>query len=248
MCTQAFKLRVESLGNFLWEAGDPELNKLKRYLYEKTDSCHEIVQLGWQKHGFFAWANGIYNGDFTATDKHGIVDHHGKKYYLPALSDIYEKEDTLFMNERRFTHTPKSNIGMYDYCSKLITVFGPNAKIAVSFYLATLYRDILVKKFNFFPILNLFGPKGAGKTELAVSIMAFFGRQAKGPNINNTSKAALADHVAQVSNACVHIDEYKNSIDYEKIEFLKGLWDCTGRTRMNMDKDKKRKPQLWIVG
>lgn len=237
---QAFRCSVESEGNFVWCAGESELIKLKKYLYEKTDICNEIVQLGWQKQGFYAWANGIFNGEFTQIDSHGIVDHSGKKYYLPALSDIYEHEDTLFMSERRFIHQAKNNISLYDYSSRLITVFGVNAKIAISFYLATLYRDIIVRRFNFFPILNLFGPKGAGKTELAVSIMAFFGRQAKGPNINNTSKASLADHVAQVSNACVHIDEYKNNIDYEKIEFLKGLWDCTGRTRMNMDKDKKK--------
>lgn len=236
----AFRLRIESLGNFLWKAGEPELGKLKSYLYGNTDTCFEITQLGWQKQGFFAWANGIFNGEFSPIDSHGIVNHSGKKFYLPALSDIYENEDTLFMSERRFVHLPKNNISFYDYASRLISVFGPNAKIAIAFYLATLYRDIIVKRFNFFPILNLFGPKGAGKTELAVSIMAFFGRQAKGPNINNTTKASLADHVAQVSNACVHIDEYKNNIEYEKIEFMKGLWDGTGRTRMNMDKDKKK--------
>ena len=38
----------------------------------------------------------------------------------------------------------------------------------------------------------------------------------------------------------VHIDEYKNNIDPVKIEFLKGLYDGTGRSRMNMDLDKKR--------
>ena len=222
---QGFKLRVESLGNFLWDGTEAEFNRLKRFLYEKTDSCFEITQLGWQKHGFFAWANGIFNGEFSPTDAHGIVDYSKKKYYLPALSDIYAREDTLFMSERKFIHMTKSNINFHDYCQKLITVFGPNAKIAIAFYLSTLYRDIIVRKFNFYPVLNLFGPKGAGKTELAVSIMAFFGRQSKGPNINNTSKASLADHVAQVSNACVHIDEYKNNIDFEKIEFLKGLWD-----------------------
>ena len=38
----------------------------------------------------------------------------------------------------------------------------------------------------------------------------------------------------------MHIDEFKNTIDIDKREFLKGLWDGTGRNRMNMDKDKKR--------
>ena len=46
--------------------------------------------------------------------------------------------------------------------------------------------------------------------------------------------------MAQCANALVHIDEYKNSIDLDKREFLKGLWDGTGRSRMNMDRDKKR--------
>ncbi len=54
-----FKECIESLGNFLWEVTDTELNKLKRYLYEETQSCVEITQLGWQKQGFFAWGNGI---------------------------------------------------------------------------------------------------------------------------------------------------------------------------------------------
>ena len=46
--------------------------------------------------------------------------------------------------------------------------------------------------------------------------------------------------MAQSANALAHIDEYKNDIDPKMIEFLKGLWDGTGRTRMNMDLDKKK--------
>ena len=56
----------------------------------------------------------------------------------------------------------------------------------------------------------------------------------------NSTLPALADAVAQCANALVHIDEFKNTIDIDKREFLKGLWDGTGRNRMNMDKDKKR--------
>ncbi len=38
----------------------------------------------------------------------------------------------------------------------------------------------------------------------------------------------------------MHLDEYKNNLDLERREFLKGLWDGAGRSRMNMDNDKKR--------
>ncbi|MEI6436653.1 MAG: DNA primase [Bacteroidota bacterium] len=49
----SFKLRIESLGNFLFDATETELSKLKRILREKTESCFEIVQLVWQKNGLF---------------------------------------------------------------------------------------------------------------------------------------------------------------------------------------------------
>ncbi|MFA6128831.1 MAG: DNA primase [Bacteroidales bacterium] len=235
-----FKEAVESLGNFLWEVSDVELNKLKRYLYQETKSCLEITQLGWHKDGFYSWGNGIYNGSFTPIDVNGIVTHDEVNYYLPAFSSIWEKELTHYVSERQFIHRTENKVTLLDYSSRLITVFGDNAAIALCFLFASLFRDVIIRKFNFFPILDLFGPKGAGKTELAVSIMSFFGKLGKGPNINNTSKAALADHVSQLRNACAHIDEYKNNIDLDKIEFLKGLWDGTGRTRMNMDKDKKK--------
>lgn len=46
--------------------------------------------------------------------------------------------------------------------------------------------------------------------------------------------------MAAAANALVHIDEYKNDLDVKVQEFLKSLWDGTGRTRMNMDLDKKK--------
>jgi DNA primase catalytic core len=236
----SFKLVVESRGNFLWEASDTELNKLKRFLYEETKSCLEITQLGWHRDGFFAWGNGIFNSTFAQVDEVGIASNNEVNYFLPAFSKMYSSEHGLFINERQFIHRSGNPVTLKEYSKKLIEVFGNNASVALCFYFASLFRDVIVQRFTFFPILDLFGPKGAGKTELAVSIMSFFGKQGKGPNINNTTKAALADHVAQVANACVHIDEYKNTIEPEKIEFLKGLWDGTGRTRMNMDKDKKK--------
>lgn len=245
----AFKTRVESMGNFLWEMSDTYLNKVKRYLYEKTHTCVEVNQLGWQKQGFYAWGNGIFapskpnmqEEGFIKTDKYGIVQYNGINYYLPAFSVIYQSEDNLFEFERKFINTQSDNINLYDYVTRLENVFGENALIAFSFLLATIFRDVIAHRFGFFPILNCFGPKGAGKSEMARSLIAFFLVPGKGqsPNINNTTKAALADKVSQVANAVVHIDEYRNDIEPEKIEFLKGIWDGTGRTRMNMDKDKK---------
>lgn len=239
---QGFKLRVESLGNFLWEGTDIEFNRLKRSLYDKTLSASEICQLGWQSDGFYAWSNGAYmhnENSFLPVDVNGIVSVKNKNYYLPAHSKIYQEEINLYVSERHFKHVP-GKVTMPVFASKMIAVFGEKSIFCLAFVMASLFRDYIHKLFGFFPILNLFGQKGAGKTEAAITLLQFFGPQQKGPNMTNTSKAALADHVSQVCNACSHIDEYKNSVEYEKIEFLKGLWDGTGRTRMNMDKDKKK--------
>ena len=184
---------------------------------------------------------------FKSTDHNGIVRHDEKNYYLPSLSDIYKSEDNLFVYERRFRFFP-GKISLYEYAQRLVKVYGENAIFGLCFYFATLFRDHIAGRFGFFPILNLFGPKGAGKTEMAISLLQFFGNHTKGPNITNTTRAALADHVALFANALCHIDEFKNSIEIEKVEFLKGLWDGTGRTRMNMDKDKKKETTNVDVG
>lgn len=213
------------------------------YLYEKTETAIEITQLGWQRKGFFAFGNGcFYNGDWHVTDEYGIVrlgDELGN-FYLPANSRIYRDETKLFAFERRFVHLALGGISLRDYTTKLIDVFGDNAKVGVCFLLATLFRDVIAGYTKAFPILNLFGPVGSGKSELGHSLMSFFIIDNTPPNIQNSTVPALGDIIAQCANALVHIDEYKNDIDYLKIEFLKGLWDGSGRSRMNMDRDKKR--------
>lgn len=237
-----FRIKTEGMGNFLWEAGETELHRLKRYLYENTITCDEITQLGWQKkYNFYAWGNGgVVDGQFIKTDSIGILKVGENHYYQPAFSKIFDNDPQLFQFERKFIHVQTNGISLYDYADKLINVFGDNAKVAMCFLFATLFKDIVTRHTKSFPILNLFGPKGTGKSELGHSLMSFFVPKNIPPNINNTTIPALAESVAQVSNAVVHIDEYKNTIDLDRREFLKGLWDGAGRTRMNMDRDKKR--------
>ena len=239
---QKFKQKIESLGNFIWKAGDRELTKLKCYLYENTETAIEVKQLGWNRKEFYAFGNGVfYDGRFMSVDDYGIV-RLGEKgnYYLPAYSKIYKEKTDLFKFERRFVHLNFSTIPLRDFTAQIFKVFGDNGKVAFCFYLATLFRDIITMTTRSFPILNLFGPKGSGKTELGHTLLSLLMIENIPPNIQNSTIPALNDTVAAVSDGLVHIDEYKNGIDPLKIEFLKGLWDGTGRTRMNMDLDKKK--------
>lgn len=236
-----FKQKVEGLGNYIWLATEKEMTRLKMYLYEQTETAVEITQLGWNRKGFYAFGNGVFDTEWHPVDEYGIV-RLGEKgnYYLPASSLIYRDDDKLFQFERRFVHLNYSSISLKEYFSKLVGVFGDNAKVGICFLLATLFRDIITGYTKSFPILNLFGPKGSGKSELGHSLMALFIIENIPPNIQNATIPALADLVAQCANALVHIDEFKNNIDIDKREYLKGLWDGAGRSRMNMDRDKKR--------
>ena len=239
---QKFRQKLESLGNFIWKAGEKELIKLKSFLYEKTETATQIKQLGWNKKGFFAFGNGIFDGQqFHEVNEYGIV-HLGEKgnFYLPAFSKIYKENTDYFRFERQFVHFNFSMISLQDFTRQLFLVFGDNGKIGFCFYLATLFRDIITLTIRSFPILDLFGPKGSGKSELGHTLMSFFVIDNIPPNIQNSTIPALNDTVAAAANALVHIDEYKNGIDTAKIEFIKGLWDGTGRTRMNMAADKKK--------
>jgi len=237
-----FKQKVEGLGNFIWMASDREFTKLKRFLYEVTETAEEIKQLGWQRAGFFAFGNGVWDGvEFQTVDDMGIV-RLGElgNYYLPAFSQQYKKDNKLYKFEKMFVHLSYSSIPLLQFTSQIFRVFGDNGRIGFCFLLATLFRDIVTAETRSFPILNLFGPKGSGKSELGHTLMSFFIAGNVPPNLQNATLPALNDTVAAVANALVHIDEFKNDIDLYKREFLKGLWDGTGRTRMNMDLDKKK--------
>lgn len=236
-----FRQRIEGLGNYIFEAGEPQLIKLKRYLYEQTETATEIVQLGWQRQGFYAFGNGVfYQGRFHKADHYGIVRLEDLgNFYLPGASDIY-KSDEIFQFEKKFKYIEESRISLYDASKMIIKVFGDNGKVGLAFLVATLFRDIIINCVKAFPMLNLFGPIGSGKSELGHTLMSFFIIQNVPTNLYNSTIAACSEAVAQCANALVHLDEFKNDIPAEKREFLKGLWDSAGRSRMNMDRDKKR--------
>lgn len=239
-----FKQKVEGLGNYIWKATERELTKLKSYLYEKTETATEITQMGWQRAGFYAFGNGVvFNGVFQETDENGIVRLKDKgNYYLPSNSKIYKADPKLFTFEKQFVHLNLSSVTLTQFTDQIFKVYGDNGRVGFCFYLATLFRDVVTSTSanHWFPILNLFGPKGSGKSELGHTLLSLFTIAYTAPNIQNSTPSALNDTVAASANALAHIDEYKNDLDVKIIEFLKGLWDGTGRTRMNMDLDKKK--------
>ena len=235
-----FQQKAGSLGNYVWLAKIDKLNRVKEYLYSKTDTAERIRKLGWNaSEEFFVFGNGIlHGGSFKNVDDLGIVRGiNGKAFYIPATSKIYLHNQEIFQFERLMVHENRNGVKLYDFASRLIGVFGENASIALCYLLATLFRDIIFRRTRHFPILNLFGEKGTGKTTLATSLQSFFLHGVDPPNLGVTSVPAMNDRVSQAVNTLVVLDEYKNDLDIRKIAYLKGLWGGGGQTKKNTNTD-----------
>lgn len=235
-----FQQRVGSLGNFVWRAKIDKLNNVKEYTYAKTDSAERIRKLGWDNAGeFFAFGNGILlDGHFRRVDDLGIIrDCNGHTYYIPATSKMYRNNPEIYQFERLMVHENTSGVRLADFASKLTDVFGDNARVALCYLFSCLFRDIIFRRTRHFPILNLFGEKGTGKTTLATCLQSFFVHGIDPPNLGVTSIPAMNDRVSQAVNTLVVFDEYKNDLDVRKIAYLKGVWGGGGQTKKNTNTD-----------
>ena len=238
---QGFQRNIESKGNFMFWGQMSDFQKLKLKLYEETRTCIEVKNLGWQKEGFWAWANGMINkeGNFVEIDKYGVINHNNQDYFIPAFSKIYIKDKSIFLDERKFQYK-KSDIEFETWMKQYLKVHGDNAMIGFAWYISALFRDHILYLNDNFPLLNLFGEKGSGKNTMAYSLLSLFGKKQTEFNIHNGTKPGLAKYLETFRNSAAFIDEYKNSLDFDKIETLKSIYNSIGRSRINMDKGGKK--------
>lgn len=238
-----FKEKIEGKGDFRFFEKQEKYELLKAYIYGKTEEAQRVPQLGWNnigERGFYAFCNGIiYEGKWKPVDEYGVIRLDNENFYLPAMSKIHKRNKTAFLNERRFIHAPKREVSMEQYFNLLHELYGNNAVVAVCFYLATLFRDIITDSTRSFPVLNIYGKKGTGKTEFALSLISLFQRSPEVSNLESTTYYAMGDKCAEVSNMLVHFDEYKNSLSKKHIDFLKGIYDSAGRTKRSADGERR---------
>ena len=243
-----FKEKIEGKGDFRFFEKQEKYELLKAYIYGKTEEAQRVTQLGWNntgERGFYAFCNGIvYEGKWKPVDEYGMIRLDNENFYLPALSKIHKRNKTVFVNERRFIHAPKREVSAEEYFTLLHELYGNNGIVAICFYLATLFRDIITDSTRSFPMLNIYGKKGTGKTEFALSLVCLFQRNPEVTNLESTTYYAMGDKCAEVSNMIVHFDEYKNSLSKKHIDFLKGIYDSAGRTKRSADGERRESTNI----
>ena len=236
-----FKQRVESLGFFNFKGDAIKLDNLKEYLYSITDSAVQISKMGWNAtEEIYAFGDGIFadNVLYEVNDL-GIVKIGERTFYLPAFSKMHLDQRDAYQFERSFSCRNSGEITLYEYVRRMVQVFGDNAKVGFAFVLATLFLDVVKQTSKRLALLNIFGRKGTGKTELGTALMSFFIKLNDPPSLATTSLASLNEMLSCAENNLVHLDEYKNELDFRKIELLKQIWGGSGQTKKNMDGDKK---------
>lgn len=224
-----FQQKVGSLGNYVWLAKIDKLNRVKEYTYSKTDTAGASENSAGMllKDSSLSETGIFFANAFNSVDELGIVRGiNGKAFYIPATSKIYLNNPEIFQFERLMVHENRNGIKLYDYVKRLMEVFGENASVTC-YLLATSSHVQIFRRTRHFPILNLFGEKGTGKTTLATSTQSFFLHEVDPPNLGVTSVPAMNDRVSQAVNTLAVLDEYKNDLDIRKIAYLKrtlGRW------------------------
>lgn len=239
----SFKKVIARRGDYVFKGSETDLSRLQELLQKQEVSVKFIDVMGWQKrHKFWAWGNGISTTDeassFLAADMHGMVDYNGKKYLIPACSSMYADKDGLYTMEKKFVYSEPNAQLMFDQWAKLMRdVYNIRCIPGILHYIATIYRDVVFRHIHKFPILNLFGPPGSGKSELAKSLSALFGLDQGAISLEGESTAkSYLRKMAQAENAYVLLEEFKNN-QVKHIGTLKNIYDGLGYDRAKMTND-----------
>lgn len=232
-----FQKRVERMGNYLF-TGKPEyFARIKAKVYANTPTCYPIATMGYHKEGFYTWGNGIsVDGKFYPVNEYGIVEYNDTKYYLPAFSSVHaniksDDEENQYEDEKLFTYNEGRCPTFYEWTSLMRQVHLDNGMLGVAWYCAALFRDIIQNKFSCFPHLNGFGPPGGGKSFMAWSIAAMFGKPKDPFNLLHGTSVGFFRRLAQIRNGAAWFDEYSNEVIHKRIEALKAAYDGAGREK-----------------
>lgn len=241
-----FKKKTEMLGNFIFTGKEEHYTKIKSLIYSSMYNVHPIDVLGYHPAGFYAFSNCIISpeGKVIDIDENGIVEYEGKKYFLPTFSNVGFKDEYDAHIEDEFEQSfryvsSEEAYTIKSYSHKFAKIFGRNAVIGLSYYFAATYRDMLFRRFDCFPHLNLFGPAGSGKTFMARALTSLYGIPVKPTHSVNGSVSAFFRRMAQSRNAITPYEEYSEKVPEEKLEGFKNFFDGFGRTLSKLSNDTK---------
>jgi len=239
----AFQKFLFSEGNFLIFINNNQFKKLLRYIGEKFPKCYEIKTFGWQPEGFWAYADGAYNGKWVGVDAMGIMSHKEHSYFSPAFSEVYSQlrqDDDIYENDRRFIYRA-THVSITQWSRQMQSVYAHNrnGQYAVAYLASAIFRDIIYNLYKIFPHLFLHGEKGSGKSQVGWSLSNVFQNQTPAFNLTSGTDVAFFRWLARYRNVVIWYDEYTDAIDEKRFQALKSAYDGVGREKGKMSRDSR---------
>lgn len=227
---QRFNSITMGAGNFIYKGGRDELLDLSQLLFKHEKPAITFKVLGYQpRFMVYAFANGLVTPDgWRECDDYGIVEYNDNIFYFPAFSKFNIDKEDLFAEIRKYSHyQTQKQFSFSQWFKQFTTVYGDNGYIAASFYMASLFSDIVFSHRSGigFPILWSAGKPKTGKSTICQSILSLFGDGILSDSLTASSTIKYkAARFSQLRNATLHFDEYKTN-DIKTQDFLKSIFD-----------------------
>lgn len=241
-----FEGKLLDEGNFTFTA-DVTANHFKLFrnsIMEQFIMAYELKSLGWQPEGFFAFADCVFHsGILKKANDYGIIQletgvkteseymEDVKHFYSPSASVMHKfsrEGDDLYENDRYLVYKA-APVDITQWMKQLRKVYGIKSITGIAFAIASIFRDITMKKKGFFPLFFLSGEKGSGKSKFGESIVALFTHKQEPFDLNSGTKVALSRRLARISNISVMFEEYNDGVEDTVFQMLKGAYDGRGR-------------------
>lgn len=229
---------------FLENFGAKHFSLMKNRVLSNFITAYELKTLGWQPEGFFAFSDCVFhNNTIKKVDAYGIVqledlEHEEsdymkavKHFYSPAFSETYKfsrGDDDPYENDRYFIYK-QSPVTTEQWMLQLKKVYGSKAVLGIAFNFASVFRDVFVKRYQFFPHLFLTGEKGSGKSKFGESLTSLFTHKQEPFDLNAGTIVAFYRRISRIMNAPTMLEEFHDNIDLKMFQGIKGGYDGRGR-------------------
>jgi len=249
---EIFEVILKSHGCTFW--GDARtLKRIFALCMANEEDASEVQKLGWNAElGIFALGDAIYDGkDVLFPDELGIIKlgpneevkgsinnkdklrqisnevKPHKLIYLPGASN-QNRHSAEWGHVNSYNYRP-GQLNFSQFASLYCKAYGQNGYIGTIFLIASIFRDIIMKKLSFFPYLFLFGDLGTGKSNFVKFLLTVFGTEDKGLSLGNTTMVGLTRKLSQFSNGLIYAKEYSYILDLTLDNILLSLYDGVGR-------------------
>jgi|GEM_PF-5701200 len=170
-----FEDRICLEGNYQWNGNSLDYNKLKSFILESAQPGKEILNLGWQKEGFWVWINEVCttSGRKIKIDDYGFFKIKNTSYFVPSA---LKKPLNAYKYQKQIACVSKNASIDFNFLTHTVKqVHGEQAIIGVFFAIASIFQDVVEKQLYFFPHLYLYGQDATGKSSLSNLLTSFFG-------------------------------------------------------------------------